>query len=478
MAPATERRLIALAFALYCAIVSCLTALHGMWLDELQHWCLARDSRSLAELFYNTRNEGHPPLWHVLLFGITRLTSDPAWMQVLHVAIGMCTAALVLWRAPFVWWWRVLIVFGYFFLYEYTVIARNYGLVVFFLLLAADVRQRIGIGWQWAALLVLAAFTHLWGIVFAGAWVIGELFGAHARAAWRWCSIVLGGCVIAFWFCIPSDALPSGHLLGGTPLPNAVARIATITTQGLLPWPDLPSDRPWNHNLLHEGSRLLSALIGVVLLVALFLFAPRDRSARIFLVLALAGGIGLPIIGGFYSTRHYGPVFIAWLVLWWWLPNADRRRGARTFTSAILVCQAIGGLLCVAMSLAMNPLSRAHELPALSSEHAFQDLVVVVDAYTAGASVSGYLQRPVYFTSTGAMGSWCDWSHPEFVLNDTALIAAMDRVTADNFVWCTARPELRQQVADRMKAEVVLTADLTKAQVPTERIMVFHVRRP
>lgn len=143
MAPATERRLIALAFVLYCAVVSGMTFLHGMWLDELQHWCLARDGGSLAELFHNTRNEGHPPLWHLLLFGITRFTADPAWMQVLHTAIGVCTAAVVLWRAPFVWWWRVLIVFGYFFLFEYTVVARNYGLALLFMLVAADVRHRI-----------------------------------------------------------------------------------------------------------------------------------------------------------------------------------------------------------------------------------------------------------------------------------------------------------------------------------------------
>ena len=284
--------------------------------------------------------------------------------------------------------------------------------------------------------------------------------------------------MIAFFFCIPGDALPSGYLLDGTPLPNAVARVTTIATQGLLPWPDLPSDRPWNHNMLHERGHMLSALVGAALLLAFFYFAPRDRSARIFLALALVGGIGLPIIGGFYSTRHYGPVFIAWLVVCWWMPGTYRRPGAAMFTGSLLVCQAIGGLLCISMMVAQDPLSRARELPALMRDHAFQDLVVVVDAYTAGASVSGYLQRPVYFTSTGAMGSWCDWSHPEFVLNDTALIAALDHVGADNFIWCTARPELRQQVADRMNAEVELVADLTKAQVPTERIMVFHVARP
>ncbi|MBK9194106.1 MAG: hypothetical protein IPO17_03770 [Flavobacteriales bacterium] len=478
MAPATERRLIAAAFLVYCALVVCMIAMHGMWLDELQPWCVARDSSSLMDLYHNTRFEGHPPLWYVLLFVITRFSDNPVLMQVLHVVIGTCTAALVLWRAPFVWWWRVLIVFGYFFLYEYTVIARNYGLALLFLLLAADARQRIGLGWQWSLLLALAAFTHIWGIVFAGAWVVAEFSIERSTKMWSMAMTVASCCLFSFWWSIPDHPSPTGTVLGSTPLPNAVARIATITTQGLLPWPDMLSDRPWNHNLLHDRSHALSAVLGLALLVAMFWFAPHDRSVRIFLALALLGSIALPIVGGFYSTRHYGPVNVAWLLLWWWMPAAERRSGARPFTNTLLVCQAFGGLLCVAMSMRSAPLSEAYRLPGiLLDEHVGKE-TVVVDAYTAGPAISGYLRAPVYYTTINEMGSFCDGGLPAYVLGDTALLNSLDLVPPGNFVWCTARPELRAQVADRMKAEVTLIGDLTDVQVPTERIMVFHVTRP
>ncbi|MEO8067939.1 MAG: hypothetical protein ABI599_09635 [Flavobacteriales bacterium] len=478
MAPAIERRLIGIAFVVYAALVVCMTAMHGMWLDEMQPWCVARDSSSLTELYRNTRFEGHPPLWYLLLFAITRFTSNPLAMQVVHVGLAICTSALVLWRAPFIWWWRVLIVFGYFFLYEYTVIARNYGLALLFLLLAADARQRIGLGWQWAALLVLAGFAHVWGIVFAGAWMVAELSMERTRRTWSCASIVLGCCLLSFWWCIPDHPAPTGVPLGSTALPNAVARFATITTQGLLPWPDHLGDRPWNHNLLHDHSRAVSAAIGAALLIALFWFAPRDRSARIFLLLALLGSIALPIVGGFYATRHYGPVIVAWLLLWWWMPLTDRRSGAKTFASVLLVCQCIGGLLCVAMSVLSDPFSEAYRLPLIMRSHDLRDHPVVVDAYTAGPAISGYLQRPVYYTTINAMGSFCDGALPAYVLDDKALLTAMDNVPPDNFVWCTARPELRQQVAERMNAEVLLIGDLTAVQMPSERVMVFHVIRP
>lgn len=478
MAPATERRLIAVAFLAYCALAAYMTAMHGMWLDELQPWCVARDSNSFIDLYRNTRFEGHPPLWYLLLFGLSRFRSDPILMQVLHVAIGICTAALVLWRAPLVWWWRVLIVLGYFFLYEYTVITRNYGLTLLFLLLAADVRQRIGLGWQWSMLLALAAFTHIWGIVFAGAWMVAEFSKEQSKKMWFIAMSLVGCFLLSFWWCLPDHPSPTGTALGSTPLPNAVARIATITTQGLLPWPDMLSYRPWNHNLLHDRSHALSAVLGLTLLVAVFWFAPRDRSARIFLALALLGSIALPIVGGFYSTRHYGPVIVAWLLLWWWMPAAERRSGARPFTSALLVCQAFGGLLCVAMSALCDPLSEAYRLPGLLRNDHLDNELVVVDAYTAGPAISGYLRAPVYYTTINEMGSLCDGGLPTYVLSDTALLKALDRVPRGNFVWCTARPELHQRVADRMKAEVKLIGDLTEVQVPTERIMVFHVTRP
>ena len=41
----------------------------------------------------------------------------------------------------------------------------------------------------------------------------------------------------------------------------------------------------------------MSAVLGLALLVAMFWFAPHDRSVRIFLALALLGSIALPIVG-------------------------------------------------------------------------------------------------------------------------------------------------------------------------------------
>ena len=66
-------------------------------------------------------------LWHLLLMPITRLTSSPAGIQILHLAIASTTIFIVARYAPFNPLQKILFAFGYFPLYEYGVISRNYA---------------------------------------------------------------------------------------------------------------------------------------------------------------------------------------------------------------------------------------------------------------------------------------------------------------------------------------------------------------
>ncbi|MEW6733270.1 MAG: hypothetical protein AB1489_18220, partial [Acidobacteriota bacterium] len=61
---------------------------HEMWGDELQAWLIARDSQSIPDLFHNLRYEGHPALWHIGLYLLSRFTHDPIAMQVFHLLLA------------------------------------------------------------------------------------------------------------------------------------------------------------------------------------------------------------------------------------------------------------------------------------------------------------------------------------------------------------------------------------------------------
>ena len=108
---------------------------HEMWRDEIQAWLLARDSASFFELFAHLKYEGHPGLWHLCLMPLSRITVSPVIMQVFHLLIAGVTVYLFARYAPFNWLQKFLFCFGYFVLYEYAVIARNYALGLLLLIL-------------------------------------------------------------------------------------------------------------------------------------------------------------------------------------------------------------------------------------------------------------------------------------------------------------------------------------------------------
>ena len=137
---------------------------HAMWFDELQAWNIARASHSLPDLFANLRYEGHPVLWYLPLYALTRVTGDPRWMQALQLVVVVATYALVLFRSPFAVPARLAIVAGYFVAFEYGAITRSYGLGVL-LLQAMFTENVVAI---WAALLAAALLgTGFYAVVAA-----------------------------------------------------------------------------------------------------------------------------------------------------------------------------------------------------------------------------------------------------------------------------------------------------------------------
>src|SRR5947208_13523468 len=169
-----ERRFETIVVAAYAAVLLVGIWHHELWRDEIDSWLLARDSASPAELLRNMHYEGHPALWHLLLLPLTRMFHDPVAMQAGQWLIAVATAAVVMFCAPFDRATRVLVCFGYYFVFEYGVIARAYGLGILLLLtavVAARRRSFVAAGF----LLALAANTSIYALIIAAALVIGLL---------------------------------------------------------------------------------------------------------------------------------------------------------------------------------------------------------------------------------------------------------------------------------------------------------------
>lgn len=413
-----------LAFAVACGLGM---LRHEMWRDELQAWLLATGSGSLAELFHNVRYEGHPALWHVLLFVVSRVTRAPEVMQALHLAIAAGAVFLFARNAPFSRRARALFAFGYFPLFEYGVISRNYSLGLLLVLAFASLYPRRSRSYApLAAVLALLANASAYGwllaAVLGGALVVEALTRPEVRRTLR-LRDALGAC--ALWAA--GAALSVAQILppadGGFgprgPLEWDGERLLMTfasVLQAYLPLPAVGASGVWNSLLLWRLPFLLTALAGAVAIVCLAVRLARSRAA---FAAYLAGTLALLVFTYalyFGWLRHHGHHFILLIACLW---MARRDEGVEPFARADerrdlvpvlwLVAQMIAGLTLWGLDLTL-PFSNARAVARMLRSPELASLPVAVTPDYMGAGVSAYLDRPVHHLETGRPGTFVFWN--------------------------------------------------------------------
>jgi hypothetical protein len=147
----------ALLLVMWLAVVIFTTARHEYWRDEVRAWSLARAAQSPLDLFHLIRYEGHPILWYLILYLGHSIVDSPLVLPIASIAIACAAVVLFMLRSPFPLWLKALFLFSGLPLYEYSVMARNYGISMLLLFLTASLyRHRTS---QWLPLAVGLAPT-------------------------------------------------------------------------------------------------------------------------------------------------------------------------------------------------------------------------------------------------------------------------------------------------------------------------------
>jgi len=285
-----ERRVTFIVFMGLAGVAVLKLASHEMWRDELQAWMIVRGSDSLSALFENLRYEGTPPLWHLTLFVASRFSADPSAIQVVNFVVVMTAIAIVLVKAPFRLWLRLLIVLGYFPFFEYLNMSRNYGLGLLFLVVSCaalfNERPRLIAG---AAALALLALSSVYGALLASAILVALAADRRTRNSTRpqrlvlYSAIVIVGLAATVWTSTP----PGDSGVERPPLGQAAKAMASAPSRALLPVP--AAERQfWNHTLLERAPahRVLEAVATVVILTLITL---AFRNHRVALILWVTG---------------------------------------------------------------------------------------------------------------------------------------------------------------------------------------------
>ncbi|MET0514211.1 MAG: hypothetical protein ABW047_02630 [Nitrospiraceae bacterium] len=115
-------------FIAWGIVVSATLPYHEFWRDEVRALSYAMGSSTLTDLLRSLENEGHPALWHLLLYAGYRATASTLVLPVLSFLIAAAAVYLFIFFSPFPRWIKTLFVFSGLPIYEYSVMARNYGI--------------------------------------------------------------------------------------------------------------------------------------------------------------------------------------------------------------------------------------------------------------------------------------------------------------------------------------------------------------
>jgi hypothetical protein len=291
-------------------------------MDESHHFLLSRDSNSFIDLFKNTRYDGHPILWNYLIHLITKFSTNPFYMQFLHISISSLVVFIFLKKTPFNTWFKITFLLSYFILYEYTVISRNYNLGVLFLFLACSLYSKKKANFtSFCLFLALSCNTHSIFIIVSTTLLFSvfvEQFFKNEKEIfkylWKGYTIFFVGVVIAFYQIIP----PSNSIFfSNVDYANRILNSSMSLFKALFPVVDFTNLKYWNHFYFIEHFRFLSAIIGILVWVLPLLFFNKNKYILLFVYTTLLGFVAFEITTSRYGIRYNGLLFITFVVGFW-----------------------------------------------------------------------------------------------------------------------------------------------------------------
>ena len=440
-----SRRFETAVLAVYALLVSFVSALHEPWKDETQAWRMAIDSHGFAELVRNARYEGHPLLFHVMLQWVGLLSRSWWAAVVLHVVIACVAAWLVLRYAPFTRLQKVLLVFGYWSAYEYSVVVRPYGLGMMFAFAAcvAWLAPRRRVGWTIVCLLLLANTTAMGTLLamalaaafaFDWAWPDDVTRRPNPRTLAMAIVAVAASALVVLYLAVaqirpPADAGYQGE--ARSPVASSLWDIASIPTnelRALYPMVLTTEGVMWNRWVFEPQSRYDLALTLCLSLLMLAIGLVLAARRRVSLLFYLVGTVGFLAFFGFLfpgTAHHHGYLFIVWVIaawLAWGTAPSERPRLLRRFTERVdrmrgnfFVISLIPPVIAtaeLAVADVFTPFADATHVAQVIRDHGLVDAPTIAIVRSHAQAVGAFTDRPVIYPLEGKTLTFVYWGAP------------------------------------------------------------------
>ena len=412
----------------HTVLVAVLIWNHEPWRDELQAWSIAGASSTPLDIFTNTRLEGRPPGWQLLLWPFAQLTTSPRMMQFVAFVVG----------AVAVWWWlriaaldwrlKAVVIFGFYFTGGYIVHARDYVLSFMVLMAAVAVYTRRGVGFHLACVLCVLAFVNAFSLAMAAAFVaaawLPELFGLLHSSARKRLMVVGSLAICVAWFAWAAYlTYPTAENQFGVGRYKGFGR---ALTRSFIP---LDYETAWFQRI--------DDFVAGGLLVAVLAFAwSRSRVAFIFVTLSMAMLLYNLTYGYGDYWWHFGnAAFVTFAAACF--PASNRRQLPR---SQIIANFGMAGIVVIALvnltATRFGPGREVHSsrpyslsLPAAQQiRELCPDCTIIVDWDAVGAGISAQLGgKELYYLNRGEFGTFAKFSNKNTVPTWEDGLAALAR---------------------------------------------------
>lgn len=478
---------IAVAFIVLMAVQ---IARHQMWRDETNAWGIVLASPSLPALFHNLHYEGHPGLWHLLLWCASWITPEPAAMKAVQASVAAGFILLIALRSPFRPLEKVLLLLNYYVVFEYSVVSRNYGIGFLLALTYAHLRvtrpDRLLLN---AVVLGLLANTNIYATILSGALafelMLGRLVtsrGAILRTARELApaaAIFMGFLLLCAATIMPAHDIswrttsrPFQHALDAEQLLHVVMNYLEI---GIVP------ATAWLLRLPSVTAGVVGLLLLPVLWGGIIWLFRRDGRALLVLGLTAAGAVvfGQLIYPGW--MRHWGITFVAFVVALWmqrsWRPQPS------WLAVALLWFGALAGGAALTREAA-RPFSYAGAAAQWLRDHDLRDAALIGTPDTSAAGVAELLRRPMYFLDCSCVDSFLRFQNrrDSYLVEQLPdrLMAAMDWAAARPAVLVNSYPvsEDQREALSARRIQVEQLAAFIGAIAPEEDFYLYKVTSP
>lgn len=500
----------------YLAVASSLLYFHEPWRDELQCWAIAKESTSFFDLLFKARYEGHPSAWYAILFSITRFSDSFLLVRVCHLLLAMTVAFLILFKSPFSKIQKCLLVFGYFFIYEYSALSRNYslGLLLFFLICIL-IKNRKKYWLTICGLLFLAMQVNVFSTLLACA-LFAVLFfeqllffkNKTQKDTVLQTKVIASnkGNVIYFsrQFIIGIFIFTAGLLLSALDMLPPVDstfmpewKWATPQWQQALssflhamaPLPKI-NIHFWNTHILQgfvpwDWLLTVESVLAILLLTGCVISLRKHSLALAFFVMAwvtISVFISVKYVG---FLRHHGHFFIAYIMAFWIkkdgisfqklkLPN--NIFSETIFLNTLFLIHIIAAVTAVYFDT-KHPFTQSHQSAHYIEKNYPVDTFIAGHFDYATSPVSFHLKRPLFYPNQNKKGTFIYWSGDRFEQEVTDIRKATGTICGENraFLLLTSYP-LSQDPAS--VTTIVLVKNFAPAVVKEEEYWLYQVTCP